>query len=105
MPKRRTNKHRGACNVYESAWLEGDRKVGFLFSLNHDFVLQPFGTAVGITSHFIGKRACLTLNRLRIEEMKAKENELMARQPRPFLCPVIFVGESAGTLRILPRLQ
>ena len=47
MPKRRTNKHRGACKVYETAWLEGDRHVGFLFSHNHDFVLQELWDRAG----------------------------------------------------------
>ena len=40
MAKRRTGKHRGALNSYEKAWLEGDRKVGFLYSLNHGFMRQ-----------------------------------------------------------------
>ena len=38
--KRRSSKHRGAINQYEAAWLDGDRKVGSLYFLNHDHVRQ-----------------------------------------------------------------
>jgi hypothetical protein len=47
MPKRRTNKHRGAVKDFEAAWLEGDRKAGFLYSLNHDFVRQELWDRAG----------------------------------------------------------
>jgi hypothetical protein len=47
MPKRRTNKHRGAVNEYEAAWLEGDQEIGFLYSLNHTFVRQELWDRAG----------------------------------------------------------
>jgi hypothetical protein len=52
MPKRRTNKHRGAINQYEAAWLDGNRKVGFLYSLNHDHVLQALWDRCGDSENF-----------------------------------------------------
>jgi hypothetical protein len=45
--KRRSSKHRGAINQYEAAWLEGDRDVGFLYSLNHDHVRQALWDRTG----------------------------------------------------------
>jgi hypothetical protein len=45
--KRHSSKHRGAINQYEAAWLEGDRKAGFLYSLNHDFVHQALWDRAG----------------------------------------------------------
>jgi hypothetical protein len=45
--KRRSSKHRGAINQYEAAWLEGDRDVGFLYSLNHDHVRQALWDRAG----------------------------------------------------------
>ena len=45
--KRRSSKHRGAINQYKSAWLEGDREVGFLYSLNHDHVRQALWDRAG----------------------------------------------------------
>jgi hypothetical protein len=52
MAKRRTNKHRGALNSYEQAWLEGDRKVGFLYSLNHGFIRQELWDRAGDHENF-----------------------------------------------------
>jgi hypothetical protein len=45
--KKRLAKHRGTISEYHAAWLEGDRKAGFLVSLNHAFVLQELWDAHG----------------------------------------------------------
>jgi hypothetical protein len=45
--KRRNSKHRGAINQYEAAWLDGNREVGFLYSRNHDHVLQALWDRCG----------------------------------------------------------
>jgi hypothetical protein len=50
--KRRTSEHRGALNEYEMAWLEGDRKVGFLWSLNHTFMRQELWDRAGDHENF-----------------------------------------------------
>jgi hypothetical protein len=63
MPKRRTSKHRGALNEYESAWLEGDEH-GWLVGLNPDDVLQALWDRAGIAKTFFGKLGCTSLNRL-----------------------------------------
>ncbi|SHG69525.1 hypothetical protein SAMN05444169_3704 [Bradyrhizobium erythrophlei] len=52
MPKRRTNKHRGAISEHHAAWLDGDRKAGFLVSLNHGFVLQELWDRAGDSENF-----------------------------------------------------
>jgi hypothetical protein len=44
--KRRSNKHRGAINQYEAAWLDGD-KHGWLVGLNTDDVLQALWDRAG----------------------------------------------------------
>jgi hypothetical protein len=52
MAKRRTNKHRGAVKEWEAAWLRGDRKEGFLYSLNHDFIRQELWDRAGDKDNF-----------------------------------------------------
>jgi hypothetical protein len=47
MPKRRTSKHRGAVKDFEAAWLEGDNKAGFMYSLHHTFVHQELWDRAG----------------------------------------------------------
>jgi hypothetical protein len=37
-------KHRGAVKDFEAAWLEGDRKAGFMYSLHHTFVHQALAS-------------------------------------------------------------
>ena len=49
--KRRNNKHRGAINEYEAAWLEGD-KHGWLVGLNPDDVLQALWDRAGDQENF-----------------------------------------------------
>jgi hypothetical protein len=45
--KRRASKHRGALNQYESAWLEGDRKVGGFIQFKADEELQELWDRAG----------------------------------------------------------
>jgi hypothetical protein len=45
--KRRSSKHRAAVKDFEAAWLAGDRKVGFMYSLHHDFVHQELWDRAG----------------------------------------------------------
>jgi hypothetical protein len=52
MPKRRSSKHRGSLNEHEAAWLESDRKAGFLYSLHHDFVHQELWDRCGDEESF-----------------------------------------------------
>jgi hypothetical protein len=52
MPKRRTSKHRGAVKDFEAAWLGGDRKAGFMYSLNHTFVRQALWDRAGDHGNF-----------------------------------------------------
>jgi hypothetical protein len=47
MAKRRTNKHRAPVKDFEAAWLEGDRKAGFMYSLHHTFVHQALWDRAG----------------------------------------------------------
>jgi hypothetical protein len=50
--KRRTNKYHGAITEHQAAWLRGDRKDGFFFSGNHDFMKQELWDSHGDTEHF-----------------------------------------------------
>jgi hypothetical protein len=54
MQKRRTSKHRGALNEYESAWLEGDEHK-WLVGLNPDDVLQALWDRAGDSENFFWK--------------------------------------------------
>jgi hypothetical protein len=48
MPRKiRSNKHRVALKDFEAAWLAGDRKAGFLYSLHHDFVHRELWDRAG----------------------------------------------------------
>ena len=44
--KRRTNKHRGALNEYQAAWLEGNEH-GWMVGLNPDDVLHALWNRAG----------------------------------------------------------
>jgi hypothetical protein len=55
MPKRRTSKHRGAVKDFEAAWLDGDRKAGFMYSLHHNFVHRELWDRAGDSENFFWK--------------------------------------------------
>jgi hypothetical protein len=47
MPKRRTSKHRGSLNMYEEAWLEGNRANGGFVQFKPDEELQDLWDRCG----------------------------------------------------------
>jgi hypothetical protein len=50
--KKRLAKHRGAISEHHAGWLVGDRKAGFLVSLNHGLVLEELWDTRGDHENF-----------------------------------------------------
>jgi hypothetical protein len=53
MPRKlRTNRLRAAVKDFEAAWLCGNRKDGFMYSLHHDFVHEELWNRAGDHENF-----------------------------------------------------